>query len=264
MAEKLRIDKLLAHMGFGTRSEIKKAVKMGKVAVDGKVVKDSGLIIVPAEQTVTYDGETVVYRDVVYLMLNKPQGVISATEDGRERTVIDLLAHEDRLLNPFPVGRLDKDTVGLLLLTNDGQLAHELLSPRKHVDKTYEALVLGDVGEDDVRAFQAGVTLDDGYVTLPAQLVILNQSAAEQPDDLTAESEEGYRSVVYSLIRLTIHEGKFHQVKRMFEAVGKKVVALKRLSMGPLTLDEELPEGQYRELTERELELLKAHRGGSR
>ncbi|MFF2887820.1 pseudouridine synthase [Paenibacillus sp. NPDC057967] len=264
MAEKLRIDKLLAHMGFGTRSEIKRAVKQGKVAVDGKVVKDSGLIVTPDEHTVTYDGETVVYRDVIYLMLNKPQGVISATEDGRERTVIDLLAPEDRLLNPFPVGRLDKDTVGLLLLTNDGGLAHELLSPRKHVDKTYEALVLGNVNEDDVKAFQEGVTLDDGYVTLPAELQVLNRSLSPRPEGSTADSSGDQSSPVHSLIRLTIREGKFHQVKRMFEAVGKKVLTLKRVSMGTLMLDEYLPEGHYRELSGDEVEQLKAHRGSGK
>lgn len=246
MSKRMRIDKLLAHMGLGTRSEIKKAVKFGKVNVDGQVVKDSGLIVNPDVADVVFDGEPVVYRDVVYFMLNKPQGVISATEDGRERTVIDLLEPQDRLREPFPVGRLDKDTVGLLLLTNDGQLAHELLSPRKHVAKTYEALVLGIVGEEDKQLFAAGVTLDDGYVTMPADLQI---NGTEQRDNDT-----------FSTILLTIMEGKFHQVKRMFEAVGKKVVYLKRVSMGPLKLDESLPEGSYRELSDEEVELLRLHR----
>ncbi|HTG71389.1 MAG TPA: pseudouridine synthase [Candidatus Udaeobacter sp.] len=246
MSKRMRIDKLLAHMGLGTRSEIKKAVKFGKVNVDGQVVKDSGLIVNPDVAEVVFDGEPVVYRDVVYFMLNKPQGVISATEDGRERTVIDLLEPQDRLREPFPVGRLDKDTVGLLLLTNDGQLAHELLSPRKHVAKTYEALVLGNVGEEDKHLFTAGVTLDDGYVTMPADLQI---NGIEQRENET-----------FSTISLTIMEGKFHQVKRMFEAVGKKVVYLKRVSMGPLKLDESLPEGSYRELSDEEVELLRSHR----
>ncbi|RCW45648.1 16S rRNA pseudouridine516 synthase [Paenibacillus prosopidis] len=246
MTKRMRIDKLLAHMGLGTRSEIKKAVKLGKVAVDGRIIKDSGLIIDPEQAEVAFDGEPVVYRNIVYFMLNKPQGVISATEDGRERTVIDLLELEDRLRDPFPVGRLDKDTVGLLLLTNDGQLAHELLSPRKHVAKTYEALVQGDVGEQDKQLFASGVTLDDGYVTMPAELRIANR---EQRDEH-----------IYSTVTLTIMEGKFHQVKRMFEAVGKKVVYLKRVSMGPLQLDESLPEGSYRELREDEIELLRMHR----
>lgn len=247
MAERLRLDKLLAHAGFGTRSEIKKAVKSGRVHVDGVKVKDSGLIVEPNEQEITFDGERVHYRSVIYLMLNKPKGVISATEDNRERTVIDLLEPEDNLLNPFPVGRLDKDTTGLLLLTNDGQLAHELLSPKKHVDKTYEAYVLGDVGEQEQLAFEQGVTLDDGYVTKPAKLEIINKEQRDQD--------------IISHIQLTITEGKFHQVKRMFLAVGKQVLSLNRLKMGPLTLDSQLAQGQYRELTEQEVTLLKQHRG---
>lgn len=246
MSKRIRVDKLLAHMGCGTRSEIRRAAKLGKVTVDGKVIKDSGIIVDPDHAVVEFEGVPVVYRDTVYFMLNKPQGVISATEDGRERTVIDLLHANDRLREPFPVGRLDKDTVGLLLLTNDGQLAHELLSPRKHVAKTYEAIVQGDVGEEDIGQFRLGVTLDDGYVTLPAELQIIER---EQRDN-----------EMFSSISLTITEGKFHQVKRMFEAVGKKVVYLKRVSMGPLMLDETLPEGSYRELTEDEVEQLRLHR----
>ena len=247
MSEKLRIDKLLAHAGYGTRSEIKKAIKAKLVEVDGQVVKDSGLIVEPAISKVTYRGEAVHYQSVIYIMLNKPQGVISATEDGRERTVLDLLDTQDKLLDPFPVGRLDKDTTGLLLLTNDGQLAHELLSPKKHVDKTYEATVLGKVTEQDKIMFEQGVTLDDGYVTKPAQLNILDY-----------EEQQGE---TISRIQVTITEGKFHQVKRMFIAVGKKVLTLKRLSMGPLKLDEALELGQYRMLTAAEVDLLKAHRG---
>jgi 16S rRNA pseudouridine516 synthase len=157
--------------------------------------------------------------------------------------VLDLLDAEYRVFEPFPVGRLDKDTEGLLLLTNDGKLAHELLSPRKHIPKTYEATVEGRVDEEDVRRFAAGVTLDDGYVTLPGELLI--HSHEERGDGVTL-----------SRISLTIHEGKFHQVKRMFEAVGKKVVYLKRISMGELRLDENLEIGTYRELTEQELALI--------
>jgi 16S rRNA pseudouridine516 synthase len=248
MADKLRLDKLLSNMGYGTRSEIKKAVKQGAVTVDGVRAKDPGMQIDPRAQAVEWEGERVVYRDVVYLMLNKPQGVISATEDARERTVLDLLKADDRVLNPFPVGRLDKDTEGLLLLTNDGKLAHDLLSPRKHVGKTYEAIVRGEVGETDRLAFQAGVELDDGYVTMPAELAVLHVG--------TVEGE-----LPHSRIRLTIHEGKFHQVKRMFEAVGKKVTYLKRVSMGPLELDPTLALGEYRELTAEELELLRERKG---
>lgn len=241
---RIRLDKLLSHMGFGSRSEIKKAVKAGAVAINGKREKDSGRIVDYAADEIVWEGELVRYKPVVYFMLNKPQGVISATEDQRDRTVIDLLRPEDRLMSPFPVGRLDKDTEGLLLLTNDGQLAHGLLSPRKHVPKTYEALVVGQeaVGERDQQQFAAGVTLDDGYCTMPAQLHILGSEPAEG----------GYRS----RILLTIHEGKFHQVKRMFVAVGKKVTALRRIRMGTLELDPTLALGSYRELTSAELDRL--------
>ncbi|WP_219837900.1 pseudouridine synthase [Paenibacillus sp. R14(2021)] len=242
MVTRMRLDKLLANMGFGTRSEVKRAVKQGRVSVDGKTVKDFGLTLDPNTAVVRFDDEEVIYRETIYVMLNKPQGVISATEDSRDRTVIDLLDPDDRILQPFPVGRLDKDTEGLLLLTNDGKLAHDLLSPRKHVPKTYEAIVRGDVNERDREAFTQGVTLEDGYKTMPAELVI----------DDKEEREDG----IYSRITLTIHEGKFHQVKRMFEAVGKLVVYLRRVSMGPLVLDAKLKLGDYRLLTETELESL--------
>lgn len=234
-----RLDKLLAHTGFGTRSEIKKLVKQGAVEVNGKTVKDSGLQVNPETDLIAVDGEKVVYRPYIYLMLNKPQGVVSATEDTRDRTVLDLLDEKYMHFEPFPVGRLDKDTEGLLLLTNDGKLAHNLLSPRKHVPKTYYAEVEGAVNESDAQSFASGVTLDDGYVTMPAKLVIL----AEGNPLLNKPSK----------IELTIMEGKFHQVKRMFQAVGKRVVFLKRVSMGNLLLDEYLAPGEYRELTDMEL-----------
>lgn len=206
-------------------------------------MKDSGKHVDPYTDIIEFEGETVQYREFVYLMLHKPPGVISATEDLRDRTVLDLLDEEYLIFEPFPVGRLDKDTEGLLLLTNDGKLAHELLSPRKHIPKTYEAIVEGRVDDEDVRLFAAGITLDDGYVTLPGELVI----------DSHEERGDGAQM---SRISLTIHEGKFHQVKRMFEAVGKKVVYLKRVSMGELRLDEKLEIGAYRELTEQELSLI--------
>lgn len=240
--KKLRIDKILSHMGYGTRSEIKKAVKNGYVTVDGKTIKDSGMQVDPDRDIVEIDGEVVKYREYIYLMLHKPPGVISATEDLREETVIDLLDEEYVIFQPFPVGRLDKDTEGLLLLTNDGQLAHNLLSPRKHVPKTYEAKVLGRIGDKEITVFQQGVTLDDGYVTKPAELIVI--------------SEEQTDMGIISNVQVTIHEGKFHQVKRMFEAVGSKVLYLKRISMGSLALDPELPMGSYRELTEEELNSL--------
>lgn len=234
----MRLDKLLAHSGYGTRSEIKLLVKRGGVLVNGKKAKDSGQQVNPERDEVLVDGEKVVYREFVYLMLHKPPGYVSATEDTRDPTVLDLIGGEYGHFDLFPVGRLDKDTEGLLLLTNDGKLAHELLSPKKHVPKTYFARVSGGpVGGDDVETFRQGVRLDDGYVTLPAQLNIL------EPGDAGTEAQ----------IELTIMEGKFHQVKRMFEAMGKKVVYLKRISMGSLELDQTLALGAYRELTEEEL-----------
>ncbi|MGG3841652.1 pseudouridine synthase [Anoxybacillus kestanbolensis] len=234
----LRIDKLLANMGYGTRKEVKKLLKAGVVKVDGMMVKDAKTHVDPKKQIVTVWGEEVEYKPFIYLMMNKPKGVISATEDAVEETVVDLLEEEDRIFDPFPVGRLDKDTEGLLLLTNDGQLAHQLLSPKKHVPKTYEAIIDGEVTEEDVAAFRRGVVLDDGYETKPAELVII-------------------RSGLRSDVQVTITEGKFHQIKRMFQAVGKRVVYLKRIQMGPISLDETLEPGEYRELTDEEIALLK-------
>ncbi len=234
----MRIDKLLANMGYGSRKDVKKLLKSGGVKVDGTIVKDGKCQIDTLKQEVTVHGEIVEYREFIYLMMNKPQGVISATEDNMHQTVIDLLAKEDANFEPFPVGRLDKDTEGLLLLTNDGQLAHQLLSPKKHVPKKYYAKIQGVVTEADVIAFQNGVILEDGYETKPGELTILKSDAQSE-------------------IELIITEGKFHQVKRMFEAVNKKVTYLKRLEMGKLKLDKDLELGEYRELTEEELTLLR-------
>lgn len=231
----MRLDKLLANMGFGSRKEVKQLLKQKAVTVDGTAVKDAAMHVDPKRQEVFVYGERVEYKEFVYYMLNKPPGVVSATEDLRERTVIDLLDPLAQHFKPFPVGRLDKDTEGLLLLTNDGELAHNLLSPKKHVPKKYYAEIDGNVTEEDVEAFEKGVELDDGYVTKPGQLEILHA---------------GPQSEVY----VVIHEGKFHQVKRMFESRGKTVTYLKRLSMGSLKLDETLSLGEYRELTEVELE----------
>ncbi|MGE8206270.1 pseudouridine synthase [Heyndrickxia sp. NPDC080065] len=234
----MRLDKFLANAGQGSRKEVKKILKDGIIKVNGEIVKDGKVHIDPHHDDVTIQGETITYREYIYLMMNKPAGVISATEDIREKTVIDLLEMEDTFFEPFPVGRLDKDTEGLLLLTNDGQISHRLLSPKKHVPKTYFAVIQGEVTETDVQAFNQGVMLDDGYLTKPGHLKIL-------------------KSGIRSDIELTITEGKFHQVKRMFEAVGKKVIYLKRISMGPLGLDERLKLGEYRELSEEEITLLK-------
>ncbi|WP_338652948.1 pseudouridine synthase [Sporosarcina psychrophila] len=233
----MRLDKLLSNMGFGTRKEVKILMKKGSVRVNEVAVKDAALHVDTVKDEVTVLGQKVVYKEFMYLMMNKPQGVLSATEDKRDQTVIDLLDEEYNIFEMFPVGRLDKDTEGFLLLTNDGKLAHNLLSPKKGVPKTYYAHIEGIVTEEDTKQFSEGVTLDDGYETKPGQLRIL-------------------KSADISEIELTITEGKYHQVKRMFEAVGKQVVYLNRLSMGPLSLDETLALGSYRELTEEELQQL--------
>lgn len=242
-----RIDKILGNLGYGSRSDIKKMVKQGRISLNGTVVKDSGIQSNPNTDVIEVDGEKIFYREFVYIMLHKPPGVISATEDLRERTVLDLLPLDFRVFSPFPVGRLDKDTEGLLLLTNDGQLAHDLLSPRKHVPKTYLADCVGRIGDREAELFAAGVELDDGYVTLPARMEVAEHGTYEDGQARTR-------------IFLTISEGKFHQVKRMLEAVGSEVTYLKRISMGPLLLDEELPIGEFRELTGQELESLRSYK----
>lgn len=234
---KMRIDKMLANLGYGSRKEVKQLLKQGAVKVNGAQIKDAKQHIDPKQDEVGIHGEIIEYKEYIYLMMNKPNGVISATEDTMHQTVIDLLEMEDIVYSPFPVGRLDKDTEGLLLITNDGKLSHQLLSPKKHVPKTYYAIINDRVTEADIHTFSKGVKLDDGYETKPAKLEIL-------------------KSETTSEIHLTITEGKFHQVKRMFEAVNKKVIYLKRLTMGPLQLDDSLALGEYRELTDEELEEL--------
>ena len=232
----IRIDKYLADMGVGTRSEVKKYIRQGKVEVDHMVVKEPEQKVDIETQHITYMGQAIVYESFVYYMLNKPAGVVSATTDEKDKTVLDLIQDKKRK-DLFPVGRLDKDTEGLLLITNDGELAHRLLSPKKHVDKVYYAKVEGAVTEEDQQMFAQGISIGDGEMTKPAKLEIL-------------VSDE------ISEIRLTIQEGKFHQVKRMFQAVGKNVIYLKRLSMGSLQLDEQLGLGEYRLLTKEEIEQL--------
>ena len=234
-----RLDKIVSNLGYGSRKEVKALVKKGLIEVDGVVVKDNGMAIDPETAVIRINGEEITYRKYIYLIMNKPAGVISATHDNREETVVDLLEVDHQVFNPFPVGRLDKDTVGLLLLTNDGDLNHKLISPKWHVDKVYFAKIDKEVTEEDVKEFKKGIKLDDGYVCKEAKLEILSAS------------EEG------SEIKVTIQEGKYHQVKRMFEAVGKKVVYLQRIEFGGLKLDEEdLEEGEYRELTKEELLIL--------
>ena len=246
----MRLDKYLAEMGEGTRQEVKAFIRKGRVMVNGVPVKKPEAKVEEGKDQVALDGRKIPYQKYQYYMLNKPAGVITATADSRERTVLDLLG-EDRRKDLFPVGRLDKDTEGLLLITNDGPLAHRLLSPRKHVDKCYYAKVRGEVTGEDVEQFAQGLFLaglgeEKEEKTMPARLEILKTASAAGKEAPGIVSE----------ILLTIQEGKFHQVKRMFQAVGKEVLYLKRLSMGSLKLDPELAPGQYRELTKEEMERL--------
>lgn len=233
---KIRLDKYLADMGCGTRSQVKRQIGMGNVSVNGSPAKRPEMKIDSETDSVAYCGSEVSYEQYEYYMLNKPAGVVSATEDKRESTVLDLLQERKRR-DLFPVGRLDKDTEGLLLITNDGGLAHRLLAPGKHVDKVYYAEVDGQVTQEDAALFWQGVDIGDEKKTLPARLEII-QSAER------------------SAVLLTICEGRFHQVKRMFHAVGKEVVFLKRVRMGGLKLDERLKPGEYRKLTKEEVETL--------
>ena len=239
----MRLDKYLSDMGAGSRSELKKDIRKGAVTVDGEVVKDPGRSV-DASSHVVYKGIAIAYEEYVYYMLNKPAGVISASEDDREETVIDLIP-EPRRRDLFPVGRLDRDTEGLLIITNDGALSHRLLSPKNHIDKVYYAEVSGILNESDVELFAQGPVLSDGLECMPADLKILSVS----DDDYTSAAE------------ITIREGKFHQVKRMFAAVGAEVTYLKRLSMGPLALDPDLEPGECRRLTAEEVQGLKSPSG---
>ncbi|MDO5415761.1 MAG: pseudouridine synthase [Lachnospiraceae bacterium] len=250
----MRLDKFLGEMGVGTRTQIKEIARKGRVLVNGRTEKKSDRKIDPEADRIQVDGREISYAAWEYYMLNKPQGVVSATEDGLHQTVIDLLTEAKRK-NLFPVGRLDIDTEGLLLITNDGDLAHRLLSPKKHVDKVYYAKVEGALPADSVRQMELGITLEDGTKTLPAKLEILGPVPLPRVQEET-DAKSG--ASVGTEIRLTIREGRFHQVKRMFEALGCRVVFLKRLSMGTLRLDEHLLPGQYRPLTEEELEKLKS------
>ena len=237
MADQLRLDKYLADMGIGTRSEIKDWIRKGRVRINQEICKKPETKVDSSKDEVYFDRTRIGYKPYLYLMLHKPAGVVSATTDQVNRTVLDLIK-DTQGKELFPVGRLDKDTEGLLLLTNDGDLAHRLLSPRKHVDKVYYARIEGRVTAEDQEAFLKGLAIEEDYITLPARLHILHSGDISE-------------------IELTIQEGKFHQVKRMFEVVGKKVLYLKRLSMGGLQLDPALAPGEYRELTEEELRYLK-------
>lgn len=236
MNKTMRIDKFLSEMNIGSRKEIKEAVKKGRIKVNDVVIKSSDLKISPDIDEIYYDNKLVKYVEYEYFIMNKPGGVVSATKDDADTTVIDLIKTNIRE-DIFPMGRLDKDTEGLLIITNDGDMAHRLLSPSNHVKKIYFARIEGKVTDNDILKFKEGLTLKDGTVTKPSELKII----------LSDEISE---------IELTIYEGKYHQVKRMFASVGKKVIYLKRICMGDLYLDESLKPGEYRELTKEELKKL--------
>ncbi|MDE7095678.1 MAG: rRNA pseudouridine synthase [Anaeroplasmataceae bacterium] len=230
----MRLDKLLAHMGYGSRKEVKTFIRKGYVLVNGETVYDDDAKVDEENDEILILNESVEYQKQIYLLLNKPKGYVSATFDPKEPTVLDLIEENQKGL--FPVGRLDKDTTGFLLITNDGKLAHELLSPKHHVAKTYELTFTGEFKETYLEQFKEGIVLEDGYLCKPADFTLL-------------EPHKG---------RITIYEGKFHQIKRMMQALGMEVTSLKRLSFGNLELPKDLEEGKYRPLQKEEIELLRA------
>ena len=234
----MRLDKCLADCGLGTRSEVKSLLKAKRITVNGKVVTNGKVQVNPEVDELMFDGEKIQYEEFVYIMMNKPKGVVSATEDNLHKTVLDLIDPVYFKKGVFPVGRLDIDTHGLLLLTNDGELAHRLLSPKKHVTKIYQARVEGVMTAEDVTAFEKGIVLSDGTECMPARLDILSTTQDE------------------SVVQIHLKEGKFHQVKRMVKACGKTVVDLQRLTMGQLRLDKGLALGESRPLTEEERQSL--------
>ncbi len=224
-----RLDKILSNMGFGTRKEVKQLIKNKEVSVDGVTAVCPDLKVDPDKSEIAVKNEPLIYKKHIYLMLNKPKGYVSATQDNLHKTVADLVPERFSHYKPFPVGRLDIDTEGFVLLTNDGALAHELAAPKRHVPKTYFAMIDGEISQNDISVFQSGIVLDDGYKTLPAVL---------------KKSGDG--------VFVTIYEGKFHQIKRMFKALGKNVTYLKRIKISGLELDPDLKPGETREITEEE------------
>ncbi len=247
----LRLDKYLADIGIGTRSEVKKILKLGLVSVNDKIVKDSSQKVNPEQDKVIYKGKELDYQKYHYYMLNKPAGCVSATKDGLSQTVLEFLKGEPTR-DLFPVGRLDKDTEGLLLITNDGILAHNLLSPKKHVDKEYIAFTDKALDEPQIEEFKRGLDIGDETPTLPSE--IYKASESDISKSLKQASIQPEYNSVYIVI---LKEGRYHQVKRMFEHFGAKVVYLKRLKMGSLILDEELLSGKYRPLTQEEINNLR-------
>ncbi len=272
---KIRIDKYLANAGAGTRSEVKKMCRSGRVTVDGAIVKDPGTNVEEGVQTVCLDRVPISLRGIEWYMLNKPAGCLSSTEKGPTPTVIDLLEPQIRG-GMFPVGRLDIDTEGFLLLTNDGKTSHYLLSPARHVDKVYHARITGELTESKIKKFCEGLDIGDEKKTQPAGLVVMTDAVDHglaAGTDVDLRIGENTFAELYPLVDqttlpegqtdtlVTLREGRFHQVKRMFEAIGCHVEYLERLSMGALTLDPDLKKGEYRELTEEEIESLKASAG---
>ena len=229
----IRLDKLLGEAGLGSRSQVKDWIKKGQVQVDGCVCRKAEQKVNTDSQKIQLNGQNICYEEFEYYILHKPAGCVTALKDEKEKTVMDYMPKEHKK-NLAPVGRLDKDTEGLLLFTNDGKLAHDLLSPKKHVDKTYYAKIRGKVTQEDVEAFEGGVDIGDDTKTLPAKLHILHSGDVSE-------------------IEVTVCEGRFHQIKRMFYAVGKEVIYLKRISFGKLVLDNTLEAGQYRKIKKEDI-----------
>ena len=242
---KMRVDRWLSTLGICSRSEAKALIRGGAVAVNGRTVREAGEEAETEGDSLRVRGQEVDGRVIRHVMMHKPAGVLTAARDKKQRTVMDLLPEVYGSIGCMPIGRLDRDTTGLLIFSCDGEMNHRLLSPGRHVDKVYEARVAGLLTEAESRAFAAGLALSD-FTALPAELEILEAGAET------------------SLGRVTVREGKFHQVRRMFAATGHEVLALKRVSFGPLTLPEDLPEGAWRELTEKELEALRRAAGMER
>ena len=238
----MRVDRFLSVTGTATRTEAKKAIRLKAVTVNGKAVTSADMHIDPKNDVICFFGSEVIYREHTYIMMNKPDGVVSATDDGRDKTVIDLLPPNIKNDKLFPCGRLDKNTVGLILITDNGELAHELLSPRSHVSKSYRFKAAEPISQDDVKRFESGVTLADGYVTMPAEI------------ELAKNGCEGI---------ITLREGKYHQIKRMLGALNNKIIYLERITFGPLVLDEGLARGEWRFLTDDEIENLKQQKNRS-
>lgn len=286
----MRLDKYLCDMGVGSRSDIKKAIRKCKVTVNGEVVRDSGAAV-PEGAVITFYDQEIKYEELQYYMLHKPAGIISASDDKRQVTVVDLIRDDffggQARKDLFPVGRLDKDTEGLLIITNDGPLAHRLLAPKHHIDKTYYAVVSGIVTEQDMKTFAKGIKFDEHLTAMPAELSVI--STGKTVTTLRAEigltpEDERYERVrlagaawagaeeaadidddtLCSEVLITIQEGKFHQIKKMIRALpeGKDVLYLRRISMGALKLDENLAPGEYRSLTEEEIAVLKEEING--